>query len=81
MQIATHEVSEYLLDQNVWVVKAPLIYGRLRFAAAYVSGTIYAFGGAGSSLCIDDVCDDRGTPSVESFSDVVYPSIFIYQKN
>lgn len=81
MQIATHDVSEYLLDQNVWVVKAPLVYGRLRFAAAYVAGTIYAFGGEGTSLCRQGVCDDRGTASVESFIDILYPPVFVYQKS
>ena len=81
MQTATHDVIEYLLDQNVWVIKAPLIVGRLRFAATFLSGVIYAFGGAGSSICISDVCDDRGTVSVESFTDVVYPPVFIYQKS
>lgn len=81
MQIATHDVTEYLLDQNAWVVKAPLIFGRLRFAASYLSGAIYAFGGAGSSVCIGDVCDDRGTVSAESFTDVIYPPVFIYQRS
>lgn len=79
-QIATHDVYEYLLGKNAWVVKAPLVYARLRFAAAYVSGTIYAFGGEGTSLCLQGVCEDRGTPSVESFIDVHYPPVFVYQK-
>lgn len=57
----------------MWVVKAPLVYGRLRFAAAYPSSTIYAFGGEGTALCLQGACDDRGTSSVESFIDVAYP--------
>ena len=72
---------EYLLDHNVWVPKAPLIYGRLRFAAAYASGTIYAFGGEGTSLCVGPVCDDRGTSTAESFIDVQYPAVFVYQQS
>ncbi len=45
VQIATHEVAEYLADQDVWVPKAPMIFGRFRFDAAYSGGSIYAFGG------------------------------------
>ena len=44
-QIATHEVAEYLAEQDVWVPKAPMIFGRFRFDAAYSGGSIYAFGG------------------------------------
>jgi len=38
-------VAEYLADQDVWVPKAPMIFGRFRFDAAYSGGSIYAFGG------------------------------------
>ena len=38
-------MEEYLADQNVWVPKAPMIFGRFRFDAAYSGGSIYAFGG------------------------------------
>ena len=71
--MATHDVLEYLLGQNVWLLKAPLVYGRLRFAAAFAAGTIYAFGGEGTALCLQGACDDRGTSSVESYIDVTYP--------
>ena len=28
IKVATHDVSEYLVGQNVWVLKAPLKWGR-----------------------------------------------------
>lgn len=80
LQTATHDVAEYMLEQNVWVSRAPLIFGRLQFAAAYVSGSIYAFGGMGSAICNTGACHDRGTATVEAFADMDYPPVFIYKK-
>ena len=80
MQVATHDAAEYSAEQNVWVAKAPLFSPRFRFAAAYASGTIYAFGGAGTGACLEDLCDDRGISLVEGFADISYPSVFVYQR-
>ena len=81
LQTATHDVAEYLLDQNTWVSKAPLIFGRLTFAVAYASGSVYAFGGMGSAVCSpSDNCRHRAITAVEAFADVDYPPVFIYQK-
>ena len=36
VQIATHEVAEYIQAQDIWLPKAPLSTSRFRFDGAYV---------------------------------------------
>lgn len=81
-EVATHNVEEYLGDQNVWVTKAPLPLARFRMDGAVVDGTVYLFGGHAvctpgeeefSSLCPE-------TDEVQAFFDAEHPGLFFVEE-
>ena len=85
MQIATHQVWEYLGDQNVWVAKAPMTTSRFRFNAAFNGEAVYAFGGSSSSICSQPgngllECVTRPLDTSEAFYDASGDNVFIYVK-
>ena len=51
VQVATHQVYEYIGASNAWVAKAPMRDSRFRFNAAFASEAVYAFGGSSTSIC------------------------------
>ena len=51
VQVATHQVFEYIGASNAWVAKAPMRDSRFRFNAAFASEAVYAFGGSSTSVC------------------------------
>ena len=83
VQIATHQVYEYLGEQDVWIAKAPMTTSRFRFNAAYNGEAVFAFGGASSSICAAagnglKNCNERHLDISEAFYDASANDVFIY---
>lgn len=83
MQIATHQVWEYLGEQDTWVAKAPMTTSRFRFNAAFNGEAVWAFGGQSSAICtaagdgLQD-CTKRPLNTSEAFYDASADDVFIY---
>lgn len=82
VQVATHEVHEYIIRDDVWVAKAPLPLPRFRHAAASVGGTAYVFGGQESCSGPDDAVACAGTTSnsIQALFDVGAEPMYLHKK-
>eukprot|EP00892_Ulva_mutabilis_P010778 jgi/Ulvmu1/8072/UM004_0309.1 len=67
--VATHEVHEYIVRDDVWVAKAPLPMARFRHAAAAYDGAAFIFGGQASSNCDAEGsdCTAVSTNTIQAF--------------
>lgn len=82
MQVATHDVHEYIVRDDVWVAKAPLPLPRFRVAAAAYNGAAYVFGGQESSLEIEG-SDDKtpvSSATIQAFFDVQSEPFYLHKK-
>jgi hypothetical protein len=52
-------VQEYIAGLDAWVEKAPIATSRLRAAAAFLNGGVYAFGGLASCSPKASSCSER----------------------
>jgi hypothetical protein len=77
LQIATHEVHEYIADLDVWIAKALLPVPRFRFAAAVYNGMVYVFGGHQTCNGVDGVCTDDTHDTADAYFDVILDPAFI----
>lgn len=82
LQVATHEVYEYIICDDVWVAKAPLPLPRFRHAAASVGGAAYVFGGQESCSGTADAVDCAGTTSnsIQAFFDMGAAPMYLHKK-
>ena len=82
--MATHEVHEYIVRDDVWVAKAPLPMPRFRHASAAYDGAAYVFGGQVSSVCTgagDTLdCSAVTTKTIQAFFDTQSEPMYLHNK-
>ncbi|EFJ41755.1 hypothetical protein VOLCADRAFT_107594 [Volvox carteri f. nagariensis] len=79
--MAMYDVEEYIVQDDIWVQKAPLPEARFRDDLAYVSGRVYAFGGTPTCDLIEGApCSKLALKTVFAYFDVVYPRLYAFFK-
>ena len=74
-------MQEYSSALDEWMLKAPMSTGRFRHDAAYAEGHVLIFGGASSTICLDEACGNstlRPVATVGEFFDTDNPDVFVY---
>lgn len=82
--MATHDVYEYIIRDDVWVAKAPLPLPRFRHAAAAYNGAAYVFGGQESSVYSGSGDNTTVTPvttnTIQAFFEADSEPLYIHRK-
>jgi hypothetical protein len=80
-QIALRLTEEYIVDDNVWIVKAMLPAPSFRFDCAHVREMVYTFGGqptCDSAAADVDQCLLLGLKSTYVYYDMNHPNLYLY---
>lgn len=76
--VATHQVQEYIVEEDVWIEKSPLPDAMFRSAAAHVDGMVFVFGGQQECVFANNTSISCATSAkVQVYFDFEHSNIFI----